>query len=172
MICRERMSKYSLTCTDDEWERVKPRHHRQRCSLHHGMAGEGMTDVVDAHVVEFGARANGRLPRAVDVGYVPARLGSRNDPGRVRLARQGLEQVDAGRRQVDRAGARFPVDDAELGLVEIVILPAQGADLVQAASRHQQQADRRSPRAPRPSPGRARTCGSGFPAASGTSSSR
>ena len=48
---------------------------------------------MDAHVVEPGPRADG-LPRRVDVGHVPARLVSRNDPRIAGLARQGLEDAD------------------------------------------------------------------------------
>ena len=101
-----------------------------------------MADVVDAHVVEPGPRTDA-LPRPVHVGHVPAGLGARNHPGIVRLARQGLQDVHRRRRQVNGAGAGFPVDDADLGLVEIDMLPAQGQDLVPAAAGQHQQADRR-----------------------------
>ena len=97
---------------------------------------------MDAHVVEAGPHSDGR-PRPVDVGHVRARLGSRDDPGIVRPARNVLEDAHCRRRQVDRARAGFPVGDADLGPVEIDMLPAQGEDLVQAAARQHQQAERR-----------------------------
>ena len=59
--------------------------------------GEAVPDVMDAHVVEPGLRADA-FPRRVDVRHVPARLGARNDPGTAGLARQGLEDADRRRR--------------------------------------------------------------------------
>ena len=47
--------------------------------------GKAVSDVVNAHVVEPGPRADD-LPRPVDVGHVRARLVSRNDPGIAGLA--------------------------------------------------------------------------------------
>ena len=46
------------------------------------------------------------------------------------LARQGLEDADRRRRQVNRAGASLPVGEMNLGRVEIDMLPAQGQDFV------------------------------------------
>ena len=86
--------------------------------------GKAVSDVMDANVTEPGPRADA-LPRPVDVCHVPARLGSRNDPGIAGLARQGLEDADRRRRQVNRAGASFPVGEMNLGRVEIDMLPGE-----------------------------------------------
>ena len=59
----------------------------------------------------------------LDVGHVGAQLGARNDPGIVWIARRSSEHADCRQRQVDRVVARFPVDDAHLGSVEIDVLP-------------------------------------------------
>ena len=101
-----------------------------------------MSDIVNAHVVEPGPCADD-LPRPVDVCHVPARFGSRNDPGIAGLAWQVLEDADRRRRQVNRAGASLPVGEMNLGRVEIDMLPAQGQDFVSAAARQHQQTDRR-----------------------------
>ena len=104
--------------------------------------GERMSDIVNAHIVEPGPRADD-LPRPVDVGHVRARLVSRNDPGIAGLAQQGLEDADRRRRQVNRAGASLAVGEMNLGRVEIDMLPAQGQDFVSAAAGQHEQTDRR-----------------------------
>ena len=60
---------------------------------------KAVTDVVDAYVVQSGPRADA-LPRPLDVGHVRARLGARNDPGIVRVARQGREHFHRRWREV------------------------------------------------------------------------
>ena len=104
--------------------------------------GEAESDIVNAHVVEPGPRADD-LPRPVDVCHVPARFGSRIDPGIAGFARQGLEDADRRRRQVNRAGASLPVGEMNLGRVEIDMPPAQGQDFVSSATRQHEQTDRR-----------------------------
>ena len=111
----------------------KPADDRQDLAERQCPRGKAVSDVMDAHVAGPGPRADG-LPRPVDVGHVCARLVSRNDPGIAGLARPGLEDADRRRRQVDRAGASFPVGEVNLGRVEIDMLPAQGQDFVSAAA--------------------------------------
>ena len=101
-----------------------------------------MSDVMDAHVMERGPPADG-LPRPVDVGHVSARLGSQNDPWIAGPARQGLEDANGRRREVNRAGASPPVGEMNLGRVEIDMLPAQGQDFASRAAGEHQQTDRR-----------------------------
>ena len=82
-------------------------------------------------------------PGGVDVGHVGARLEVRNDPRIVRIARQFLQDPDRRRRQVDRAGARIPVGEADLARVEVDVFPTQREDFISATARQHQQADRR-----------------------------
>lgn len=49
----------------------------------------------------------------------------------------------AGGEEVNRAVARFPVEDADLCPVEIDVLLSEGQDLVPTIAREHQQADRR-----------------------------
>ena len=120
----------------------QPADDRQALAERERPRGEGMSDVMDAHVAEPGLRAD-TFPRPVDVRHVPARLGARNDPGTGGLARQVREDADRRRRQVNRAGASFPIGEVNFCRVEIDMLPAQGQDFVSAAARQHQQADRR-----------------------------
>ena len=142
----------------------QPADDRQPLAERERPRGEGVADVVDAHVVESGLGADA-LPRPVDVGHVPARLRAGNDPGIVRLARQAASTstADAERWTVRSPG--FPVDDADLRPVEIDVLPAQCHDLGLSAARQHQQAERRDRpapipdcrcRRPRPAPARCR----------------
>ena len=107
--------------------------------------GEAVSDIVNAHVVEPGPCADD-LPGPVDVCHVPARLVSRDHPGIAGLARQGLQDANRRRREVNRAGASFPVGEMNLGRVEIDMLPAQGQDLAHPAAGEHQQAQRRNRR--------------------------
>ena len=62
-------------------------------------------------------------PKVCDVGQVGARLRAWNDLGIVGHARQDGQHAERRRRQVNRARARLPVDDASLGLVKVDMRP-------------------------------------------------
>ena len=82
-----------------------------------------LAEICDLPEVSRSLRAD-TFPRRVDVRHVPARLGARNDPGIAGLVRQVREDADRRRRQVNRAGASFPIGEVNFCRVEIDMLPA------------------------------------------------
>ena len=111
---------------------------RDRNALQHGLAREGVTQVVEPHVPESGlathavpqaealrARSCGSTRRRKDVGTRGA----------------GLLRQDALRRgiEVDRLGSGLAV--AELEGVAVDFVPAQMDDLTPSAAREQEEAD-------------------------------
>ena len=97
-----------------------------------------MSDVIDAQVVEPDPRADG-FPRRVDVGHVPARLVSRNDPGIAGRTRQRRENAGRRLREVNRAGASIRI--GQLDAIVLDEFPMQALDLQKSAACLQQQAE-------------------------------
>ena len=103
---------------------------------------EGMAEIVQPDILQSGPRPDGE-PEMSDSAQTCFWVAARKHPGTVDPARQGLENADRGRGQLDRAGTSLGVGQVELAGIEVDILPAQGQDFVLPASGQHQQTDRR-----------------------------
>ena len=99
----------------------QPADDRQPVAERRCLRGGTVASDVNVHVAELGLCADA-LARSVEIRHVRAGLHAWNYPRISRLSRKCFQDVGRRRGQVDRAVAVFPVDDVDLGPVEIHML--------------------------------------------------
>ena len=116
--------------------------HAQALAGGESTRGIGVSEVVDAHVVETGVGTQA-VPVGGDGGEVGAGFLADDDPWVVRHTGDPCQHRLCRGRKRDHARARLAVAQAKLAGGAVDIVPAQGQDLIEAAAGEHEEAQRR-----------------------------
>lgn len=124
----------------------QPADHWQGFLAHHGMAGEGMAQIVYAQFAKIGPLKD-RPPKMLDAADRPAVLVIPEQPRNFRVARQTVDDLARRRTKPNRARTGLAVAQEET--VALHVLPLEGENLAIAATGQQQQRSDAAPRSER-----------------------
>ena len=113
--------------------------HRKPVAGRHGGRGEGVTQIVDAHILDTGPFADSP-PWWLEVSEVGAWVLAGDDPGVVFNPFDLAEHLQCGCADVDRLCSGLGIRQVERRSFEIDVVPLEGHDLRQSAAGENQKA--------------------------------